>query len=85
MIFIALMALLSIWALVDVVRTPAEMVTAPGKLPWALLVVVPAIGPLAWMFGGRRDTPLPTAVPVRPVAPDDDPDFLRGLDDHPED
>jgi Phospholipase_D-nuclease N-terminal len=79
MIVIVLAAALSAWALTDVLRTPGERITPPGHGLWALLVLVPLIGPLAWLVGGHRPSPLPSRVPIRPLAPDDDPEFLRLL------
>jgi hypothetical protein len=79
MIALAVVFIWSLWALFDVARTPPEHVTSPGKFLWALLVLVPLAGPLCWLLGGRRETPR-AHVPVRPVAPDDDPEFLRRLD-----
>src|SRR5690554_3502049 len=53
---------------------------------WVLVILlIPTAGPLAYFLGGR---PLPAGTrlggalpePPRPRAPDDDPDFLRSLD-----
>jgi len=53
------------------------------KLPraaWILIILmVPIVGSLAWLTIGRRKGSGPRPAP-RPVAPDDDPDFLRDLD-----
>jgi hypothetical protein len=84
MIAIVVMAVFSAWAFLDVTRTPSEVIAPPGKGAWALLVLVPLIGPLAWLVGGHRESASPTRVPTRPVAPDDDPDFLRGLESGPD-
>jgi hypothetical protein len=49
---------------------------------WVLLIlVVVLLGPLAWLATGRdRAAPATgSGVPRGPVAPDDDPEFLRNL------
>ena len=82
---------LAIYALVDLVQTEDERVQGLPKLAWvALIVLIWVVGPLAWLLGGkkgRRWLPGLAARPSgpagpsggRPLAPDDDPDFLRGL------
>lgn len=74
---------LMLYALIDCVRTDDSQVKGLPKIVWVLLIVVIwVIGPLAWIFAGRdRSWELPQRqAPPRPVAPDDDPDFLRDLD-----
>lgn len=88
----ALPIILAIYALVDLVQTPEENVQGLPKLAWvALIVLIWIVGPLAWLIAGKRGrrsflprlSPRaaggPGSPPARPVAPDDDPDFLRGL------
>jgi hypothetical protein len=61
------------------------------RFVWVILILlVPLAGPIAWFLAGR---PLPKGQsrtgwplgggpePKRPKAPDDDPDFLRSLDE----
>jgi hypothetical protein len=92
MLKIALYALplvLAVYALVDLVQTPDEDVQGLPKLVWVVLIVLAwVVGPVAWLIAGRRDRRLPGLLPRsdgpppggrRAVAPDDDPDFLRGL------
>jgi hypothetical protein len=48
-----------------------------------VIVLLPLVGPTAWLLAGRAREPVP--VPAarrtpRPSSPDDDPDFLRNLD-----
>jgi phospholipase D-like protein len=79
---------LSVYALFSCIQTRDEDVPYLPKLVWIVLIVfVPFVGPITWLLmsrsqGIRRDQavqrrPKPTA---RPVAPDDDPDFLASLD-----
>jgi hypothetical protein len=82
---------LAIYALVDLVQTADEDVQGLPKLAWvALIVLIWVVGPVAWLVAGKRGRRwLPGASPrpagpsggtrARPLAPDDDPDFLRGL------
>lgn len=82
---------LAVYALVDLVQTEDEDVQGLPKLVWVLLIVLAwVVGPLAWLLAGKkgrglaRPLPGPTgpargAGPGRALAPDDDPDFLRGL------
>jgi hypothetical protein len=85
---------LSIYALIDCIQTPSDEVRNLPKIGWiALIVVAFIIGPVAWLVAGRpradqpgtparpsRTGPPRPSRPSRPVAPDDDPDFLRGID-----
>ena len=88
----ALPIILAVYALVDLVQTDEEDVQGLPKLVWVLLIVlIWVIGPLAWLLAGRRGRRWlpglsraggrlgPQPGSGRPVAPDDDPDFLRGL------
>jgi hypothetical protein len=80
---------LAIYALVDLVQTKDEDVQGLPKLVWVLLIVfIWVVGPVAWLIAGRRGRGLPGLPPRvagpgtgpgRQIAPDDDPDFLRGL------
>jgi hypothetical protein len=81
---------LAIYALVDLVQTKEDEIQGLPRLAWVgLIVVFWVIGPIAWLLagkrGGRSFLPNPQARAAggptgsRPVAPDDDPDFLRGL------
>jgi hypothetical protein len=86
----ALPIILAVYALVDLVQTDADDVQGLPKLAWAaLIVLIWIIGPVAWLLAGRRGrrfrlpglSPRPAGPgsPGRTLAPDDDPDFLRGL------
>jgi hypothetical protein len=69
--------------IIDVLRTPRlEARTLPKMLWLALVVLIPLIGGILWFFLGR---PRPTSGGLfrrrGPIAPDDDPKFLKGLDE----
>ncbi|MGK5530103.1 PLD nuclease N-terminal domain-containing protein [Streptomyces sp. URMC 129] len=79
---------LAIYALVDCISSKDEEIKHLPKLFWILLIVLAwVIGPLAWIFVGRdRAFPGRGASARRPasggwVAPDDNPDFLRSLNE----
>ena len=76
--------------LVDVVQTPADQTRNLPRWTWMLLIVlVPFLGPVGWLFVGRPRrgvTATPVIWPIRDFAaqprtipPDDDPEFLRTL------
>jgi hypothetical protein len=78
---------LSVYALFSCIQTPDEDVPHLPKLVWIVLIVfVPFVGPIVWLLMlrtqlGRRDRAVRQPRPApRPVAPDDDPDFLASLD-----
>ena len=70
------------YAVADLVKTPASAVRTLPKPLWFVVVLPPLFGPLACLLFGRPRRPRsepPAAPPARPVAPDDDEDFLRDL------
>ena len=83
--------ILAVYALVDLVQTDEKDVQGLPKLAWVVLIVlVWVVGPVAWLIAGRKGRGLPglpprpaggpaVGPPQRTLAPDDDPDFLRGL------
>lgn len=74
---------LTVYTLIDCARTPAADVRNLPKALWLLLIVVlPVVGPVGWLLAGRqtRRQP-PRAVGRGPVGPDDDPDFLRRVEE----
>jgi hypothetical protein len=85
---------LTIYALVDCAQDDDVERTSVPKVLWMVLIIlVSPVGPIAWLVvskiarprhGGRAaggSWPAPGRSPRRsgPVAPDDDPDFLRSL------
>lgn len=85
-IFMALVALaVTIYALIECVRTPSSDVRSLPKAGWvAAIVLLPLIGAGLWFWLGRpkdsSDTPLTQAPRGATGAPDDDPEFLRNLE-----
>ncbi len=70
----------TVYALVDCLRTDGTEVRLLPRPLWCLVIlVVPLVGAVGWLVAGRsKDAPATPAA--RPLAPDDDPDFLRRLD-----
>lgn len=67
---------------VDVVRTPGSVVRTLPKAVWLLVVVlVPIIGGLLWTAFGRPRGTVAWFGTRRIAAPDDDPAFLKALED----
>jgi hypothetical protein len=92
LLFLLLNLTLIIVALIDCLSTDKHQIRNLPKLVWVLLIILfSPIGGIAWFFAGRpekvsanREAPRPRgAFPPpsrpRPVAPDDDPEFLRQL------
>ncbi|MFM8772615.1 MAG: PLDc N-terminal domain-containing protein [Actinomycetota bacterium] len=73
-----------IWFAIDVIRTPASSTRTLPKYVWLLIVLLlPLLGGVIWLLAGRPKPDRPRRGRRRrgPVAPDDDPAFLRQLDD----
>ncbi|QNE21908.1 hypothetical protein F1D05_33330 [Kribbella qitaiheensis] len=80
---------LTIYALFSCIQTRDEDVPYLPKLVWILLIVfVPFAGPIVWLLMARyyvpqqpaKAGPAPKRPTGRPLAPDDDPDFLATLE-----
>ena len=74
---------LTVFALADCVQTEDEKVKGLPKWAWIVLIVLlPWVGPITWLFVGKERTG-GGGQPRRkgPTAPDEDPDFLRQLDE----
>ena len=75
---------LFVYAFFDLIATPAPRTKHVPKPLWFLIILVPVVGPLLWLFFGAEKA---TGGPERPPrgwrppskGPDDDPDYLRGL------
>ena len=75
---------LYIYFIIDVLRTPRGETRSLPKFVWLLLVVVvPIVGGLVWLALGRVWPAPGTRFGRRrgPLAPDDDPKFLKQLSD----
>lgn len=73
-------------ALIGCLSAEKHQVRALPRALWVPVVLfVPLLGPIAWFVAGRpvgTGRPRPGGKPRRrPVAPDDDPDFLKSLHD----
>ena len=81
-LIVVVAVVLLVYAFFDLLATPTQRVRMLPKLVWfALVVLVPFIGPLLWVFFGatRHSGTPPPRRPYRGYGPDDDPDYLRGL------
>ena len=68
---------LTVYCLFDIRGSARQRVRVLPRTAWFVVVLVPLVGPLAWLFAGRpRSGPAGRSVPPRIVGPDDDPDFL---------
>lgn len=79
---IVIAAALAIYALIDCGQADRAKVRPPGKPLWLLIILVPIVGPVAWLVLGRPAAAAgrPASAPrPRPLAPDDDPEFLRRI------
>ena len=68
-----------VYAFVDCLRADARELRRLPRPVWLIGILVPLVGAIAYLLAGR---PLPSEEEpaVRPLAPDDDPEFLRRLD-----
>lgn len=74
---------LTVYALIDCARTaPGDVKAMPKPLWLAVILLLSPIGPVAWLLAGRGRGPAQSTrpKPSGPIAPDDDPEFLRELD-----
>jgi len=72
--------ILTVYTLVDCALFERSRVRGLPRWVWIVVIVlVPLIGPLLWLFVGRGRGGSPVGRSFRTVAPDDDPDFLKSL------
>lgn len=77
---IVIAALLTIYCVVEVAQADPDDVRALPRWMWAtIIIVIPVLGGIAWLLWGRPRRSRIDRGQQRPLAPDDDPDFLRGL------
>jgi len=80
---------LVLYTLIDCLQTDEHAVRALPKIVWVFVILLfPVVGPIAWLVAGRPARPGGGTPPwgprqqhprQRPLGPDDDPDFLKGL------
>jgi hypothetical protein len=92
-LFYAVPVVVTLYAIIDCILTPRALTRGLPKWVWLIvLLLVPFLGAIGWLVAGRprRETSVASGVGARigslgrsrgPVAPDDDPSFLRKLDD----
>jgi hypothetical protein len=71
-----------VYGLIDVIRTDPRQTKGISKPAWIVVqIVLPVIGAILWFLIGRpRGSAPSSATYSHPIAPDDDPDFLRNLE-----
>ncbi|MEU8182145.1 PLD nuclease N-terminal domain-containing protein [Micromonospora sp. NPDC049044] len=84
---------LAVCALISCLSAEEGQIRALPRIAWVLIILFfPLVGSIAWFVAGREPTPgarpswpgsagLPERQRPRPVAPDDDPEFLRSVQD----
>lgn len=73
--------ILTVYALVDCALFDRSRIRGLPRWVWIFVIIlVPVIGALLWLFVGRGRKRPPVGRMPRTSAPDDDPEFLRGLD-----
>ena len=72
---------LAVYASIDCLQTDPAEIPGPRRPIWmALIILLPAVGPIAWIIASRlrRRPKQPRRIPPV-VAPDDNPEFLREI------
>ncbi|MEV5357294.1 PLD nuclease N-terminal domain-containing protein [Streptomyces sp. NPDC093516] len=81
---------LSVYAFIDCISTKDDDIRHMPKPLWAILVLLfPLVGSISWLIAGKKRSPAADGWSgVRSgrsrqqwVAPDDNPDFLKSLDE----
>lgn len=71
-----------IYSFFDCLRSDPRDIRGIKRGPWlAVIVLVPIIGGILWLALGRPRYHSPRKQAARSIGPDDDPDFLRQLDE----
>lgn len=71
-----------VYGLVDLIRTDKRLTRGISKTAWIFVqVLLPVVGACLWFLLGRpRAADTAPVTYSHPVAPDDDPEFLRNLE-----
>ncbi|MFD9906394.1 PLDc N-terminal domain-containing protein [Streptomyces sp. NPDC059063] len=82
--YLPFLLVLAVWiyAFIDVLNTPEKEVRHLPKVVWIIIVLLFGeilLGPIAWFVTGKKRRPA-GARGGGWVAPDDNPEFLKGLD-----
>lgn len=81
---------LSVYAFIDCISTKDDDIRHMPKPLWAILVLLfPLVGSLSWLIAGKKRSPAAQGwsgvrggrPQQRWVAPDDNPEFLKSLDE----
>lgn len=80
-VLVLLVVALTVYALVEAAQAHSSRVRLMPRWLWIVAILcVPVAGPVSWLLFGRpRGRGITGQQPPRPIAPDDDPDFLRRL------
>ncbi|WP_022917159.1 PLD nuclease N-terminal domain-containing protein [Ruania albidiflava] len=74
---------ITVYSVIDCTRADERQRRGlPAWLWVTVIIVLPGVGGLVWLLVSRlagEQRPRPPVRPSRPVAPDDDPEFLAGL------
>ncbi|MBT2471206.1 PLDc_N domain-containing protein [Streptomyces sp. ISL-66] len=71
---------LTIYAFIDCLNTPEEEVKHLPKVVWVLIILLFSIvGPVVWLFAGKKRVAGVGGRRTQWVAPDDNPEFLKSL------
>ncbi|MEV0806555.1 PLD nuclease N-terminal domain-containing protein [Micromonospora sp. NPDC050200] len=89
LLLFAIQIVLAVCALISCLSADEGDIRALPRIAWVLIILLfPLVGSIAWFLAGRTATPPRpgTAAPApakpnqrRPVAPDDDPQFLESI------
>jgi len=80
-LFVVLSIAIQLYGLIDCAQREDSDVRSLPRWGWLIIIVlIPTIGAVAYLVAGRPKRPGGGGKkPKRTIAPDDDPDFLRGL------
>ncbi|KUF17517.1 MULTISPECIES: PLDc N-terminal domain-containing protein [Streptomyces] len=85
--YLPFLLVLAVWiyAFIDVLNTPEKEVRHLPKVVWVIIVLLfgeVLLGPIAWFVTGKKRAPAGGGSRRGGwVAPDDNPDFLKGLNE----